>query len=171
MIATMIAALMIGRDIRWAARKARPDRRAGAGGRGRRPRGPCPSTARRRRRLLRRVDRVDAIDHSSRDRVLAHLGRVGVTHDWDAIVCADGDGTQGKPRPTLYPEALDVLGVDGREAIAFEDSPNGVRAAKAAGLFCVAVPNPITATLALDEADLIVESLEDVSLADLVDER
>ena len=55
------------------------------------------------------------------------------------------------------------------EAIAFEDSPNGVTAAKAAGLFCVAVPNPITATLALDDADLVVESLADVPLAELLE--
>ena len=55
------------------------------------------------------------------------------------------------------------------EAIAFEDSLNGVRAAKAAGLFCVAVPNPITATFALDDADLVIESLEDVPLTDLLE--
>ena len=45
------------------------------------------------------------------------------------------------------------------EAVAFEDSANGVRAAKAAGLFCVAVPNGVTATMALDEADVLVPSL------------
>ena len=55
------------------------------------------------------------------------------------------------------------------EAIAFEDSPNGVTAAKAAGLVCVAVPNPITATLALDDADLVLESLADVPLAELLE--
>ena len=64
---------------------------------------------------------------------------------------------------------LDELGVGADEAIAFEDSPNGVTAAKAAGLICVAVPNPITATLALDDADLVLESLADVPLAELLE--
>jgi putative hydrolase of the HAD superfamily len=54
------------------------------------------------------------------------------------------------------------------EGIAFEDSLNGIRAAKAAGLFCVAVPNPITETFALDEADVLLRSLEEVPLDDLL---
>ena len=52
--------------------------------------------------------------------------------------------------------------------MAFEDSPNGVRAAKVAGLFCVGVPNGVTASLGLDEADLLLPSLEDVPLDDLL---
>ena len=43
-----------------------------------------------------------------------------------------------------------------------------MRAAKAAGVFWVAVPNPITATMALEDADLVVESLEDLPLSDLL---
>ena len=54
------------------------------------------------------------------------------------------------------------------EAIAFEDSPNGITAAKAAGLYCIAVPNPITATLDVTHADLVLPSLEDVPLAELL---
>jgi beta-phosphoglucomutase-like phosphatase (HAD superfamily) len=56
-------------------------------------------------------------------------------------------------------ERAELLGLAPEEAIAFEDSPNGVRAAKAAGLVCVAVPNGVTAALGLDEADLVVDSL------------
>ena len=66
-----------------------------------------------------------------------------------------------KPRafgPGLYLAALEALGVRAEEAIAFEDSPNGIRAAQAAGIFCVAVPNPITRQLPLDRADLQVQS-------------
>ena len=98
-----------------------------------------------------------------------HLGRLGHLEGLDAIVAANGDAERAKPRPDLYLEALDQLGLRPSEAIAFEDSPNGVTAAKAAGLVCVAVPNPITATLALDDADLVLESLADVSLADLLE--
>ena len=54
------------------------------------------------------------------------------------------------------------------EAIAFEDSLNGIRAAKAAGVFVVAVPNSITQTFALDEADLRLVSLEELPLEELI---
>ncbi|WP_239162474.1 HAD family hydrolase [Paractinoplanes rishiriensis] len=72
-----------------------------------------------------------------------------------------------KPAPDLYRLALDELGVPASEALAVEDSPNGVAAAKAAGLFCVAVPNPLTADLALDGADLTLTSLSDRSLREV----
>jgi beta-phosphoglucomutase-like phosphatase (HAD superfamily) len=98
-----------------------------------------------------------------------HLSRLGRLEGLDAIVAANGDTTRAKPRPDLYLDALDRLGLEPQEGIAFEDSPNGVRAAKAAGLACVAVPNPITATLALDEADLVLESLADIPLPELLE--
>jgi HAD superfamily hydrolase (TIGR01509 family) len=98
-----------------------------------------------------------------------HLGRLERAEHFDAIVAANGDEERAKPRPTLYLEALDRLGLGAEEAVAFEDSPNGVRAAKAAGLFCVAVPNGVTATLALDEADLVVPSLAELPFASLVE--
>jgi beta-phosphoglucomutase-like phosphatase (HAD superfamily) len=64
----------------------------------------------------------------------------------------------------LYLEALRLLEVDAGEAVAFEDSPHGVRAAKAAGVFCVAVPNEVTRELGLEEAgaDVVLDSLADL---------
>ena len=53
-------------------------------------------------------------------------------------------------------------------AIAFEDSPNGVKAAKAAGIFTVAIPNGVTASLGLDGADLVVEELAELPLHELL---
>jgi HAD superfamily hydrolase (TIGR01509 family) len=97
-----------------------------------------------------------------------HLGRLGRLEGLDAIVAANGDTARAKPQPDLYLHALRLLGLDVHEAIAFEDSPNGIRAAKGAGLYCVAVPNPITATLSFDDADLVLESLEDLPLPDLL---
>ena len=98
-----------------------------------------------------------------------HLGRLGRLEGLDAIVAANGDTSRAKPRPDLYLEALERLGLEPAEAIAFEDSPNGIRAAKAAGVACVAVPGPTTLTLALDEADLVLDSLADVPLAELLE--
>jgi putative hydrolase of the HAD superfamily len=67
--------------------------------------------------------------------------------------------------------ALDRLDIQTSEAIVFEDSPNGVKAAKAAGIFVVAVPNPITARLAIDGPDLTLETLKDMPLQDLLNHK
>jgi len=64
---------------------------------------------------------------------------------------------------------LECLGAAASEAIAIEDSPNGVTAAKRAGMRCVAIPNTITAQLDLSHADLILTSLSEVTLQQLLD--
>jgi HAD superfamily hydrolase (TIGR01509 family) len=108
------------------------------------------------------------VSSSSRSWIDRHLGRLQRAEHFDSIVTADGDAERAKPRPTLYLEALDRLGLEPEEGVALEDSPNGVRAAKAAELFCVAVPNGVTASLGLDEADLVVSSLADLPLPELL---
>jgi putative hydrolase of the HAD superfamily len=108
------------------------------------------------------------VSSSTREWIARHLARLDRANGWGAIVAANGDVERAKPQPTLYLEALDRLGLQPHEAIAFEDSLNGIRAAKAAGVFVVAVPNPITETFALDEADLLLASLEQLSLEDLL---
>ena len=112
--------------------------------------------------------RTAIVSSSSRLWIDRHLGRLERTRDFDAIVTADGDPERAKPQPALYLDALHELGLKPADAIAFEDSPNGVRAAKAARLFCVAVPNGVTAALGLDEADLLLRSLEELPLDDLL---
>jgi HAD superfamily hydrolase (TIGR01509 family) len=104
---------------------------------------------------------------SSRAWVMEHLARLGVAADFDVIVSRD-DVLKSKPDPELYQLALARLQVRADEALALEDSHNGVRAAKAAGIFCVAVPNPLTATQDLRDADLRLPSLEAIPLADLI---
>lgn len=115
--------------------------------------------------------RTAIVSSSSRRWVDRHLARLERAEHFDEIVTADGDTDRAKPRPTLYLEALERLAVSADEAIAFEDSPNGVKAAKAAGLYCVAVPNGVTAALGLDEADLVLESLAERPLRELLEER
>ena len=52
--------------------------------------------------------------------------------------------------------------------VVFEDSPNGIRAARAAGMRCVAIPNPVTCTLPMDGADLVLRSMGERSLAEIL---
>ena len=112
--------------------------------------------------------RVGIVSSSSRPWIDENLALVGCAADWACVVCADGDASRAKPRPTLYLEALASLGVSPESAIAFEDSPNGIEAAIAARIFCVAVPNSVTAQLDLSRADMVVESLDDLPLVELV---
>jgi HAD superfamily hydrolase (TIGR01509 family) len=102
------------------------------------------------------------VSSSSRPWIDLHLHRLEQVLGWDAIVTADHDESRAKPAPTLYLEALELLGLPSGEAVAFEDSRHGVRAARAAGIFVVAVPNAVTRDYGLDEADLLVESLADL---------
>lgn len=105
------------------------------------------------------------VSSNDRERVAEHLACAGCEHRFDAIVTADGDPSRGKPRPTLYLEALARLGVGAERALAFEDSPNGVAAAIAAGIHTVAVPNALTrGAPGLERADETLGSLADYRL-------
>ncbi|MBA2312425.1 MAG: HAD-IA family hydrolase [Actinobacteria bacterium] len=96
------------------------------------------------------------------------LERIGANDWWDAVYCADGVAARAKPEPCLYLAAVEGFGLQPDRALAFEDSPNGIKAAKRAGLYCVAVPNSVTAGMDLSEADQVLDSLEDVVLPDLL---
>jgi HAD superfamily hydrolase (TIGR01509 family) len=109
------------------------------------------------------------VSSSTRRWVDMHLARLERAVGWDAIVTADRDEERAKPRPTLYLEALDLLAVAADEAVAFEDSPNGVRAAKAAEIFVVGVPNLVTQDFGLEEADLVVASLAHLAPDELLE--
>jgi HAD superfamily hydrolase (TIGR01509 family) len=72
---------------------------------------------------------------------------------------------RGKPAPDVYLEAAKRLGVDPTRAAAIEDSHNGIRAAAAAGMHVVAVPNRRfpPGEDALAEADVVLDSLEELA--------
>ena len=100
--------------------------------------------------------------------VTGHLSRLGLVHYFDCIMASD-DVRRTKPDPELYLTVLSVLDVHPSEAFALEDSPNGIRAAKQAGLFCVAVPNLLTRQMDTSLADLHLNTLTDLSLESLLE--
>ena len=96
-----------------------------------------------------------------------HLPRLGLLLAFDAVrTCTDVDGRK-KPDPAVYLAACTAVGVPPHTALAFEDSMHGVAAAKAAGMYCVAVPNEATHGMDFSQADLIIPSLEAFSLAEI----
>ncbi len=109
--------------------------------------------------------RLAIASSSEREWVVGHLEGIGLSESFEAIACAD-DVAATKPEPDLYGTVLASLGVSPDRALAFEDSAHGVAAAKAAGLFCIAVPNRVTQHLTFPAADLVVETLAGRSLTE-----
>ncbi|MGV9881764.1 HAD family hydrolase [Streptomyces sp. NPDC003006] len=110
--------------------------------------------------------RCAVVSSSHQDWVLGHLERLQVLDRFTAVVT--GEQVQArKPAPDLYLRALELLGAGPDTSLAFEDSPIGVAAAKAAGLTCVAVPGARGTRAALTAADLVLDSLEQLERFDV----
>jgi HAD superfamily hydrolase (TIGR01509 family) len=92
------------------------------------------------------------------------LVRHGIRELLDVVVARD-DVTNVKPDPELFLLAARRLDVAPAGCVVFEDSPNGMRAALAAGMRCVAVPNALTRSLRRPGVDLVLESLDERPLA------
>jgi len=108
--------------------------------------------------------RLAVASSSSARWVNGHLARLSLADRFDAVRTKD-DVSRVKPHPDLYLAAAKALDVAPSACLVFEDSLNGVRAARAAGMRVVAVPGPITRGLDFREADAVAASLADVSLA------
>ena len=113
--------------------------------------------------------RLGVASSSTRRWVVGHLERRRLLESFDCVVCRDDVEGRGKPDPAVYTAVLARLGVGPGEAVAIEDSPHGIAAARAAGLRCVALPGPLTEDLDLSAADLRVRSLADVNLGRLAE--
>lgn len=99
--------------------------------------------------------------------VEGYLAKLGLIDAFEVVVCGE-DAPRPKPHPDLYQQALEQLHLLPEEGIAFEDSPNGITAARAAGIFCVAVPNAISSQFPIDHADVRLASLADMPLEALL---
>ncbi|GAA3556434.1 HAD family phosphatase [Amycolatopsis ultiminotia] len=105
-----------------------------------------------------------ALASSAARRVIdAVLQKHGLTHEFSATV-SSAEVARGKPSPDVYLEAATRLGKSGGECLAVEDSSNGIRAAAAAGLTVIALPNPTYPPKpdALELAGAVAEDNDDV---------
>ena len=139
---------------------------------------------------------VGLASSSGRPWVEGHLRRLGLFADFAGLACfgddlgpaAAGDGARAphdgggagafqgpsgglraKPAPDLYLAVCRALGAAPSATVAVEDSPHGIRAARSAGLWCVAVPNAMTRHLDLGRAHLVVPSLADLTLPEALE--
>jgi HAD superfamily hydrolase (TIGR01509 family) len=102
--------------------------------------------------------RLAVASNSSREHVDGYLKYLGLHEKFEFISCRTDD-TPPKPAPDLYLAVLKKFDVLGEEALAFEDSATGIASARAAGLWCVAVPNESTREQDFAQAHLRLESL------------
>ena len=112
--------------------------------------------------------RIGVASGSGRSWVMDRLDQLGLADHFDTVVCRDDVGGRAKPDPAAYLAAVSNLGVSVDQAFALEDSLPGVAAAKSAGLYCVAVPGPMTKGLSFHNADMRLESLADMPLQKLL---
>lgn len=101
-----------------------------------------------------------------RENIQVILRRLDITGYFQAVVYGS-EVSEGKPNPQVFLLAAQKLGVEPQRCVVIEDAVAGVTAAKRAGMHCIAVTNTHPAER-LQDADLVVSSLEEVSLQDLM---
>ena len=97
-----------------------------------------------------------------------HLARLGLAQYFDHTTCSE-DTIKHKPDPQPYLHACRALGVTADSVLALEDSALGITAAKAAGMFAIAVPTEMTADQSFDHADLRLDALEQMPLTQMIE--
>jgi HAD superfamily hydrolase (TIGR01509 family) len=100
-------------------------------------------------------------------KVVANLNKIGLPREsWDAVLFGE-EVKAKKPAPDIFLAAAAKLAVPPEACVVVEDAVNGVRAAKAAGMRCLAVAQTFPAAQ-LNSADLVRDKIADVSVADLL---
>ena len=123
-------------------------------------------------KLLDAADRRNiklAVGSSSPHLADQHLKRVGLYERFSHVVCRDDVGGVSKPAPDVFLRALELLDVSAGSAAVIEDSPNGLKAALAAGIRTIVVPNPLVKSLDFSGAFAKYEGLDDLDPEQLLD--
>lgn len=105
---------------------------------------------------------------STRRWVDGHLERLDIRKHFQCTVCCE-DTERHKPDPDPYLRACELLGFEPALALALEDSALGITAAKAAGMSAIAVPTAMTGYQTFDHADLVLGSLDEMALGEMVE--
>lgn len=110
-----------------------------------------------------------AIASSSNPELIEVVVRVAGLGDVFGIAVSSQEVARGKPAPDVYLEAARRLGVRATDCAAVEDSHNGIRSAKAAGMRVVAVPNPHFPPddAAMAAADVVLGSIAELQVEHL----
>jgi HAD superfamily hydrolase (TIGR01509 family) len=104
-----------------------------------------------------------AVASSSPLRVVNFVLDMFSLHDhFLAVVSGDSVGN-GKPHPDIYVHTAETLGVKPAECVAIEDSINGLRSAKGAGMYCIAIPDKRLTPNQFESADVILGGLEELT--------
>lgn len=103
---------------------------------------------------------------ATRGWVIGWLEKHGLRPLFEAV-CGREDVPHVKPSPDLFLLAALRLGVAPPTCLVFEDSPNGIRAAREAGMRCVAVPNAVTRPLDLGRPDLTLQTVSEATLPEI----
>ncbi|GAB7052977.1 HAD family hydrolase [Catenuloplanes indicus] len=111
--------------------------------------------------------RLAVASSSPRPHVAAMLNQAGLLDRFETVATGD-EVAAHKPDPAVYRLALARLGLPPEDALAFEDTPHGVAAAHAAGLRCVAIPNPHADRSRFTAADLLLTSAADATIDDVL---
>ncbi|MCK5391368.1 MAG: HAD family phosphatase [Deltaproteobacteria bacterium] len=104
-----------------------------------------------------------AVASSSPLRVINFVLDMFSLHKYFPVIVSGECTDNGKPHPAIYLHTADRLEVEPSECVAIEDSINGLRSAKAAGMYCIAVPDKRLSQVEFQNADLIVSSLDRIS--------
>lgn len=111
--------------------------------------------------------RIGLASSSSREWVEGFLRQFQIIDYFEVIKTGD-EVEKVKPDPTLYIKAVEALNIKPDEAVAFEDSANGAKAAVAAGLKCVIVPNEMTKEINFEKFHVRIHSMSEMSLAQVI---
>lgn len=104
-----------------------------------------------------------ALASSSSFEIIRHtIDALGLGAEFEILHSAENE-LHGKPSPDVYVTTMRMLGIDPDACLAIEDSRNGISAAKAAGLLCIAVPDPLSEDMTVfDHADVVLHSLKEI---------
>ena len=95
------------------------------------------------------------------------LDRLGIAVYFDSITSGN-DVKRGKPSPDIFLLAAERIGVNPRECFVVEDSENGVKAAKSAGMKALGYINPTSGYQCLDMADAVTDDFRKVDINDFM---